>query len=237
MPFTINGIGTSICRGRGDVGWGGGADCDSVECLVVVFLPVLPFRAVHTFAWDGTQYRFIPIRWSWGLVLRAFLRRWAFVPLVAAIFMACLSYESWKDMDSSSFMIYAAANVTLAALAPLIWWLLAVTDRRTKSIRRVLGPHDVGSSDPATWNADLLANISDPQTLYGTSTYAEGVRAQLAADSPVKAMWAARLATVLEDRHEGERLTDEILMQPGMDEAIERVRKDPSQWAAVMASL
>jgi hypothetical protein len=224
-----------MCRGRGDVRWGGDADCDSVECLVVMYLPVLPFRAVHTFDWNGTQYRFVPIRWSAGLVFRAFLRRWCYVPMVAAIIMGCFTYEAWKEMDGDSFATYSVVTASLAALGPLGWWLLAVTDRRTKAIRRVLGPHEVGSSDPATWPSGMLAAVDDPKTFCGTSTYAEGVAAQLKANSPVKAMWAARLSTALEDRHEGERLTDEVLSQPGMDEALERVRKDPGEWESLMA--
>ena len=74
MPMTVNGFGTSVCGGRGNVGWG---SFDAMEWLVAAYLPVIPVKAVHTFDWQGEQYRMIPIRWSFDLVLRTFFSRWA----------------------------------------------------------------------------------------------------------------------------------------------------------------
>src|SRR5579885_1139641 len=73
MPFTVNGFGTSLCGSRGDVGWG---SKDGMEWLVAAFMPVIPIKAVHTFDWNGNQYRAIPIKWSFDLVARTFLGRW-----------------------------------------------------------------------------------------------------------------------------------------------------------------
>ena len=223
MPFTINGIGTSICPARGDVAWGGEADRDSVECLVVLYLPVLPYRVVHSFGRNGTQYHAVPIRWSLGTIARAFFRRWMWVLMVVAGFAGYFAVLSHFEGGEVSWGLGAVA-VGSAVVAFGGWWLMARTDQRHRSIRRVLGPHELGSSDPATWTRNLLANVSDPTENYGTATFAEAAAKELASGSPIKAMWAARLATATEDRHEGERLTDEILAKPGMSEAIARVK-------------
>ena len=230
MPFTINGIGTSICPARGDVQWDGQADCDSVECLVVLYLPVLPYRVVHTFGRNGSQYRAVPIRWSLGTIARAFFRRWMWVLVVGAAIAGFIAYDTWDAPDGGRGQIPAALAVGLAVMAPLGWWLTARTDHRQRSIRRVLGPHELGSSDPATWTRDLLANVADPRENYGTATFAVAAAKELAGGSPIKAMWAARLAAATEDRHEGEKLTDEILAKPGMAEAIARVKAQPQLW-------
>jgi hypothetical protein len=49
-----------------------------------------------------------------------------------------------------------------------------------------------------------------------------------------QAMWAARLATALEDRAEGESLTDEVLNHPEVVAGLERVRRDPGSWQSMM---
>lgn len=236
MPFTVNGIGTSICAARGDVAWSGQADCDSVECLVVLYVPVLPYRTVHSFGWDGTQYRAIPIRWSLGLIARAFLRRWSLVAMVAAGIFGYIAYDLWQEPGGGPGLAPAALAIGLGLLGPVLFWLMRWTDRRNKAIRRVLGPHDLGSSDPATWTKDLLANISGPMEQYGAASFAEASAKALADGRPIQAMWAARLCVAAEDRHEGERLTDEILAHPGIAEAIEAIRKSPFLWPEAFAA-
>jgi hypothetical protein len=43
-------------------------------------------------------------------------------------------------------------------------------------------------------------------------------------------MWAARLATAMENGRQGEDLTDAILEQPEVQEALAEHRRDASQW-------
>jgi len=49
-------------------------------------------------------------------------------------------------------------------------------------------------------------------------------------------MWAARLATAVEDREEGEELTERVLADPGVKAALEEVERDPRCWRDVMLS-
>jgi len=72
MPITFNGLGTAVCPARGFVSWDTNktrqADCDAVECFVVLFLPVVPIEPIHAFCWNRNQYQKVPLRWSIDLV-------------------------------------------------------------------------------------------------------------------------------------------------------------------------
>ncbi|MBY0524908.1 MAG: hypothetical protein K2R98_16000 [Gemmataceae bacterium] len=231
MPMTVNGIGTSICPARGFVKWGGEADCDSIECFVVAFLPLIPFKAIHTFGWAGNQYRAVPIRWSVGLILRGMLMRWLWGGVVVGLLFGIIMLFADKKRDPAAIICF----LTLAFAAGLGILALRWTDRRHKNIRYVLGVHDLGSSDPATWTHDLLENIRPAQEMYGTAGYSHAVEPLLDQGDFSRAMWAARLAVALEDRGNGEQLTDQVLGNPQVQEAIAEVRKNPYSWARVMS--
>jgi hypothetical protein len=216
MAATINGIGTSFCFARGSGGRGG----DALECFVVMFLPVVPFKAVHlygeTSGVPGRQYRAVPIRWSASLVLRVYLLYWMAFPLVAGVAMAFLfTYGLVRngslDGIAPFFITGWAVTLTCGIGYFLLWW----TDRRTRSMRRLLGRHQYGSSDPATWIREVLAGVYSPQETFGVDSFAAAVPALLEKGDYQAAMWAARLATAKEDRATGERLTDKVLRAAG----------------------
>src|SRR4051812_16116163 len=98
MPYTINGVGTSVCDGGGYVKWGREADCDAVECFVIFFMPIFPYKAVHTFHWNGINYRQHPINWSFVLVLRAFAYRWLMAPAFAALVLGIIGFSVPWDL-------------------------------------------------------------------------------------------------------------------------------------------
>src|SRR5262249_27694290 len=112
--------------------------------------------------------------------------------------------------------------------------LLWLTDQRTRNIRRVLGPHDLGSSDPATWTADRLENVGTPGQMYGADTFVQAAERLLAENDYSEAMWAARYAVALEDRAAGERITDTILKNKGVSRALKVVKLNPRRWVDVM---
>jgi hypothetical protein len=236
VPQTINGIGTSICPARGFVRWGGASDHDAVECFVFVYIPLIPYKAVHTFDWNGMHYRQVPIRWSWSLVARAFFRRWLFL---AGVFAAMIAGFGWMEFSEpaagrATAMPYFVAAGILVALWGIGFWVLEATDKRSRDIRRVLGRHSLGSSDPATWANDLLTGVVNSRQLHGTDTFAAAVPNLMKARAYSQAMWAARLSTVLEDRFEGEHLTEMILADLDVQSALEVVRKDPQSWSRLM---
>jgi hypothetical protein len=227
MPMTVNGFGTSVCGGRGNVGWG---SFDAMEWLVAVYLPIIPVKAVHTFDWQGEQYRMIPIRWSFDLVLRTFFARWAWGLGIIAIILTIAGFAE------SSVVLFGIAGA-LVALAALVGVMLRLTDRRNKAIRYVLGAATIGNCDPANMQSGLLGEMkADTQVAYGTDSYLEASEKLFGRGSYARAMWCARMATALEDAREGDRMTDEILADPEVKHAIEHVRHDASQWAEVMFS-
>jgi hypothetical protein len=242
MPGTVNGIGTAVCPAGGGLSWSTGpwysqgysrAHYDGVECVVVFYLPLIPYKAVHIFnrqsAGMGEQYQQIPIRWSLGLVLRAFFGRWLWAVLFVGATMAVIGAVDTFQHHKPHHMLFAV-GLGVTALAPLGWWLLAWSDRRNRDLRRVMGPTEFGSSDPVTWGADTLQHIRSAKELFGESTYAAAARKFLADEAFGQAMFAARCCAAFDDRHEGEVLTDEILQHPAVVAGLSEVRRDPSQW-------
>jgi hypothetical protein len=132
-------------------------------------------------------------------------------------------------------MVLAAVGGVLLAIGVLGLLLLHLTDRRNKAIRRVIGGLTIGSCDPANLKGELLQQMTgNTKLMYGTDTFAAAVEDQLAKGALARAMWAARLAVAVEDRREGERLTDLVLRDPRVAAAVEEVRRHPDRWASVM---
>jgi hypothetical protein len=226
--MTVNGIGTSICGSRGDVGWG---SFDAVECFVILFIPLLPIAAIHTFDWNGTAYRSVSIRMSGGLVGRVFLQSWRW-PLLIAGFL-CLAFAILDPRHGGAVLLLVSA--VLVGLFALATWFLVTGDQRTNAIRLILGPHPWGSCDPVQMKHGPPGDMrGDTRMMYGTETYAEAVPRLIQQGSYSQAMWAARLSTALEDRTRGEELTDQLLADPGVAEALARVRRDLGTWKEVM---
>jgi len=238
MPYMINGVGTTVYKGRGDVGWG---SFDSVEWFVLLYVPLIPIRPIHTFGWSGKTYRLIPIRWSAALVVRSFLRvwRWWFIVVGGLLLFAgavpavLIATGDRKPVDLFNILGMLASGAVLLASGIIMHFVLAATDRRAHDLRRVLGPHQLGSCDPATMQKPMNP---DPREVFGTDSYADAVPGLLDAERYSRAMWAARLSTAWEDPAFGEELTDQVLRHPGVPEAVEQVRRKPGCWAEVMLS-
>jgi hypothetical protein len=189
-----------------------------MEWIVVCFLPVIPIKAVHTFDWNGSEYRALPITWSTELTVRTFLGRWLWglgvlgALLLTFVIIDMVVTPAGQPSLGLGFLLAAVAllGLAIALLAVLRW-----TDARNKAIRRVLGANTIGHSDPAHLPTDVLEKMSrDWRVAHGTDTLAEAARAYFHRQSFARAMWAARVCVVLEDRSEGESLTDMILQDP-----------------------
>ncbi len=233
MPFTLNGCGTSVCPARGLVAWTKGKwysspalDYDALECLVFFFLPIIPYRAIHTFDWNGSNYRRIPLRWSGTLILKAFLRRW----LVGVSYIGCiLTFIGLflPDPDRWSLLGYGIIIVLFSGGG---LYSLHFLDERTRNIRRLLGKHSYGSSDPATWHPSLLSNLKTPKELFGTNDFCSAVMTLLKDGKLSSAMWAARLSSALEDKTVGEKLTNEVFADGQVKVALYKIKRNPARW-------
>lgn len=233
MPFTLNGCGTSVCPARGLVAWTKGKwysspahDYDALECLVFFFLPIIPYRVIHTFDWNGNNYRRIPLKWSGAMIFRAFLRRW----LLGISYIGCiLTFIGFFIPDSDRWG-FLGCGLAIVAFSGGGLFLLYISDEKTRNIRRLLGKHNHGSSDPASWHSYLLTNLKTSKELFGTNDFSSAVITLLKDGKLSSAMWAARLSTGLENKTVGEKLTNEILADGAVKIALHRIKRNPSHW-------
>jgi hypothetical protein len=226
--MTINGIGTSVCGSRGDVGWG---SFDGMEWFVFLYMPLIPIKPLHTFDWNGEQYRAIPIRWSLGLLARTFFGRWLWG--LGCLGIVFLLFAAIGPRDNLFFL---ALGLPLIALAVIISFTLRFSDGRNRAIRRVLGPVcGVGYCDPATLTGKLLEQVAgEPRLMFGTDTYSEAAETLLDDGHFARALLAARLCVAVDNRAEGEALTNQILNDREVVGALLQVKRDSSNWARVM---
>src|SRR5262249_1674413 len=148
----------------------------------------------------------IPLRWSNQLVRFVLLRRWfgGLVGLGLVLLLTLAGVILWPPQG------HAAAEWAVlkpiveppppCPIAGAIIGQLVIRDypRKERDIRRVLGPHSRGSSDPATWLDEDLARMPTARLLFGTDTFADAVPKLLTAGAWAAAMWAARLSAARE---------------------------------------
>lgn len=245
MPYSINGFGTALCGSKGHLswakkGWIEASDYDAVECVCMALLPVIPYRPVHVYQKNSQgaaySYQRIPIRWSFGLVFRAFLARWLWLPMIAGaimliVFIADHIEKGWQFQGND--LMFLVGCVLAMSIPCCVWTALYFFDRRNRNFRRVMGPSMLGTSDPVTWKEEMLFAALSPQELYQTSTFEQAVDQCLANGEYGKAMFAARMSAALESRSNGEAMTDQILNDPYVAEHLPEVHRNPLKWPAV----
>ncbi|VTS01858.1 hypothetical protein [Tuwongella immobilis] len=235
----FHGIGIGKCGKRGNVSWSQGRyDRDSVVAVTVMLLPLIPIRIVHTsntatsILGEPNDAQEIPLRWSWRFVLAAFLNRWllGILWLFTIGGIAAVANNIPRKDAIGQFIILLTIQSIILGFRKFV----LRGNRRHAQIRWVLGQHALGSSDPATWTTTQLTPPPDPESIYGTATFADAVPELLAAQEFSRAMWAARLCTAIENRHHGELLTTQILRDPDVQRAIAVVSEHPEEWDAWM---
>jgi hypothetical protein len=164
MPFNVNGVGTSYCFARGTGGRGG----DALECFVFLFMPIFPIKPFHLYHQDPgfiTTYKAIPLRWSWGLVIRVYLLYWTLFPFVAGIITAIVAGGAYSSKSGESYLTYLMGGVIVTVTCSLTYLALWLTDRRNRQIRLLLGRQTIGRSDPAMWTAKRLKEFEGQERL------------------------------------------------------------------------
>lgn len=224
MPFTVNGIGTSVCGYSAAIHWRkpgllAHADHDAYECFVFCYLPLFPLRAVHTFNWSGKRYSSIRLRHNRRLIANIYLR----IPVLLLIVLGLLFLlEGTWDILRGGRVEWAAISLLIGVVlagsgAALRRWLQA-RDGRTRDIRLVIGPSPNGTSDPALWPRDHALKLE-------LAPFDE-IRSALSAGQFGRAMHIARLA-VAQGNLDGEAATDEILRHPRVVEVLPALRRTP----------
>jgi hypothetical protein len=203
MPRTFNGFGTAVRYSRGKLKLDGRESFDAIECFVCLFLPVVPYRALHTFDWQGNQYRIVPIRWSFSLVVRALISAWLWLPFLAGVIWIVVSLSASQHDDT---LPLAAGLVVFSIVG---WVILYISDQRTRRIRTLIGPHSRGTSDPADWETADIELVLQRLLTFGQSP-ADAVQAACDEGDFSKAMLVAR-SRAGQDSAEGRMLTKRVL--------------------------
>jgi hypothetical protein len=241
MPGNISGIGTIYYGHGAAVNWNKPSlrdlinkpDHDAVNCVIFFFLPLFPLKAYHTFNWSGNTCLIHPIRRSSVLLLRAMLRPYlmgifavsilALMALAAILIFGTQNKKILENIVLFWLIFVAVAFTFVLSLALSIW--LNKCNKHSRDIRLLLGPHELGSSDPATWPEEILEKFESE------ITYLRGDKIQLAKTALregkfSEAMLAARFALGKGDKL-GEQVTDLLLHDTRVRDALDEIRKKP----------
>jgi hypothetical protein len=233
MPRSRSGFGTSYHGSGAPIHWEKPtpfalADHDAVECVVALGFPVFPYEAYHTFLWSSKECRAIRIRRTPSLLLNAMLRPYLLactifaggfcILLIVASVALKLAGAASGTLKPSAWMVLAIPlGAFLAGLGILS--LLRASFRRSRDVRLVIGPHEGGSSDPASW-----FDCPSEELLLGQDL--DSARRALDAGQFARAMFAARVLLARGDAR-GETLTDEILADSRVRSGLRALRRRP----------
>lgn len=257
--FSMNGIGTMVCDGRGIVEWDYTiADSDALLAFCFLGIPLIPYKAVHAYSWGpgadiGLVHKQHPIRWTWDLTASAYLRRvWGVLVVLGALLLFA-SYTGGSELvgailaappnivakftwlDPIPVRILLAGLGLLLVIGPIFGRIVMdKAERRHQNIRRLLGRHLVGSSDPANWPRSLLDKVRPALQSFGSDTFAEASESALKQRDYRQAIFAARLAVALEDPAHGESLTSSILETAEAQQLIEAIHKNPLAYSQLL---
>jgi hypothetical protein len=230
--------GMSVAGRRGQIVWKGsftgiGQQMTYDTCQVRFGL-IVPFAlgdVVHI--WDipltkiGGPCKAIHLRADPDFKRSVLIGNW--IGLGAALACIALFLVALGLFVKLMFVPAAAALVGSVVVGGLGFWLtrLPADETRHRAIRLLLGYHEWGTSDPATWSEELVADVVSPKEVLGVESYAALAKKEQAAGRWGEAMWAARLCAAVEDRAAGQTLTDAILGEPAVVERLRLVRRRP----------
>src|SRR5205823_312096 len=136
----------------------------AIECVIALLLPVVPLKAFHTFHWQLRECKVIPIKRGPALILRALLRPYLIIAALLSGFMSCVivgwlfySFFFLRRPLNGLLLKSGAWDFVLLTLGSFLLvqgflTLLRYPFIRSRDIRLIIGPYELGSSDPATWN-------------------------------------------------------------------------------------
>ncbi len=163
MPTSINGIGTGLIAASRMRKNDGQTQFDAIEAGMFAYLPLVPYKAVHVLDMRGQKYRFVPLRMSSRLVLRAFLSRWGYaLALLGGFALAAFSYTVATtkrpfNANDKLWFIVLGTIFTLGIACKIAWLLLT---RKDEKIKDLVGPHPQGTSDPWDWTSQQADAIT-----------------------------------------------------------------------------
>lgn len=217
--------GMSVAGRRGEVLWKKGRQYDCFVVRLGLVVPIILGELVHIWDIPSTVLeggcKGIRLRPDPAFKRRVLFTNWAgwsaFGLLIGCPFL-------WASVHTALGIV--SLILGLACLVFAIMCLFA-EGSRNRNIRLVLGPHSWGSSDPATWHKSIGKCVVDPMAAFEVETFAKLARRAIKKGEWSKAMWAARLCVLAEDKETGEDLTDTILDDAEIRNGIFQVARYP----------
>jgi hypothetical protein len=228
----------SVAGRRGEVVWnasftgiGQQRTYDTCEVRFGFILPFVLGDAIHI--WDIPQTRFggsckaIRLRPDPNFKRHVLAGSW--IGLAAGLGCIALFIVAVGLFANLKFVLASIAFAGMVLVGGLWFWFAPrpTGEGRHRAIRLLLGFHEWGTSDPATWSEELVDEVVDPKEAFGVESFAALAEKERLAGHWGEAMWAARLCTAVENKAKGESLSDAILEDPQVIESLRQVRKRP----------
>ena len=228
---------------RGEIVWKGPkkgpgrhVSYDAWEVKFGVVVPIILGAALHI--WDlpidkkETPRKAIPLQPDPDYKRQTLVTHWLGLGIVLA--SLALFIGSIPLLLNNFIVLAAVSLIGSFVTAFLVFWVTRKSKDETRhcNIRLLLGLHEWGSSDPATW-ADELVDLVKPATELNISSYAELADHEKKAKRWCRAIWAARFSAAIEDKSQGEALTDSILAEPTVIEQVRNVMRKTNTRDAV----
>jgi hypothetical protein len=219
MPSSINGIGTGLIPASPKRKNEGRTQFDAIEAGTFAYLPFLPYKAVHVLDMQGFEYRFVPLRLSSRLIVRAFLNRWGNGFLLAGGMLlgiaACMFISEKRPLTANDLVLLTVfGSVFLLGIVFKIAWLLLT--RKDEQIKNLVGPHALGTSDPRDWQAEqadaMTAAIIEQE---GLPSLVDVAHRAVKAGDQAQAAFCLRLALRDPNNIEAQDLMDRLYASRG----------------------
>lgn len=231
----------SACAARGKVQWvytdQRYTNFDAVFFFCLLGFPLVPLRVAHVFRYRPAglferDYEWIPIRWSPGTLLLAWLRRASLVLAVWAAPLALFAVGAVYAKDDPDGWVLLWTCCGAWAAFPLVWggaWLL---DARGRAMRRVFGDWRLGSCDPMTFRTAWVreSEFATPRPNYSADTWAEAAENCVRIHNWWGGLFAARMTQRWEDAGRGRELVGRIMSDPEVVAALAAVWEDQTRW-------
>ena len=137
-----------------------------------------------------------------------------------------VGFIRWGVLPGGENLFWHGGTYAICAASLVVLFQGRTGNKRDRDIRLILGPHELGSSDPAMWTDETLVALRSSSEIFGVEDELEGARRALAEKKFARAMFGARLA-VARGHARGEELTDDILHHPEVSAKLAQLRKKP----------